>query len=95
MKKYKLGVTYNLFTGEELLESSILSIRSQVDYINVVWQNISWTGEKCSQNLESKLNALEKKGLIDKVIKYENRVMDSGKPGKPYKAQRQKINGGG
>ena len=29
----KLGVSYNIFDGEELLENSIKSIRKNVDYI--------------------------------------------------------------
>ena len=33
----KLGVSYNLFDGEELLESSIKSIRDNVDYVSVVY----------------------------------------------------------
>ena len=37
----KIGVSYNLFDGEELLESSIKSIRKNVDYISVVYQTIS------------------------------------------------------
>ena len=37
----KLGVSYNVFDGEELLESSIKSIRDNVDHISVVYQTIS------------------------------------------------------
>ena len=43
MKNNKLGVSYNLFNGEELLEASIKSIRQNVDYINVIYQEYSWT----------------------------------------------------
>lgn len=71
MKKNKLGVTYNVFCGEELLRFSILSIRKQVDYINIVWQEYSWTGEKADDNLESLLNGLLEEGLIDKIIRFE------------------------
>ena len=48
MATMKLGVTYSLFDGEELLPFSILSIRPHVDYINVVFQEHSWFGDKCT-----------------------------------------------
>lgn len=72
-KKIKLGITYSLFSGEELLRGSINSIRSQVDYINVVYQDYSWTGNKVSDNVVIILNELLKEGLIDNVIKFENK----------------------
>lgn len=34
----KLGITYSLFDGEELLKYSIKQIRKSADYINVVYQ---------------------------------------------------------
>ena len=71
MKKNKLGVSYNLFCGEELLRSSIMSIRNQVDYINVVWQEYSWTGERADEKLLVLLNELIAEGLIQKIIKFE------------------------
>lgn len=71
MKKNKLGVTYTLFSGEELLRSSILSIRDHVDYINVVWQKYSWTGTKADDNVESLLQSLLDEGLIDKFIEFK------------------------
>ena len=37
----KLGVSYNLWKGEELLKYSIKAIREHVDYIVVVYQNLS------------------------------------------------------
>jgi hypothetical protein len=35
---FKLGATYNVFDGEELLEASIASIRPLVQYVSVVFQ---------------------------------------------------------
>ena len=40
----KLGVAYNVFDGIELLESSINNIRSEVDYICVIYQKTSNIG---------------------------------------------------
>lgn len=66
----KLAASYNIFDTEELLEASIISIRSQVDYINIVYQTTSNTGEKCSDSLLTVLKQLNQKGLVDEMIKY-------------------------
>jgi hypothetical protein len=66
----KLGVSYNLFDGEELLEASIKSIRRQVEYINVVYQRISNNGKPYNENIENLLENLKLKGLVDNVILY-------------------------
>lgn len=69
--KRKLGVTYNVFNGEELLECSIKSIREQVDYVNIVWREYSsWTLEKANEKLEPLLDRLKKEGLVDNIIKF-------------------------
>jgi hypothetical protein len=70
-KSLKLGVSYNLFDGEELLEASILSIRDAVDYINVVYQNTSYYGQKANSKLEEQLLELKEKGLIDEIYLYD------------------------
>ena len=54
----KLGVSYNIFDGEELLENSIKSIRENVDYISVVYQEVSNFGNPCDENLIPLLNDL-------------------------------------
>lgn len=66
----KVGVSYNLFDGEELLEASIKSIRDKVDYISVIYQLVSYTGNPASPDLEEKLNQLVNKGLIDQLYLY-------------------------
>ena len=43
-KNPKLGISYSVWDGEELLEQSIKQIRPVADYINVVWQKLSWYG---------------------------------------------------
>ena len=67
----RLGVAYNLFDGEELLEYSIKSIRNNVDFVCVIWQKISYHGEKCSDGLENLLHTLMENGLIDQLYLYE------------------------
>lgn len=70
-KKPKLGISYSVWDGEELLEQSIQQIRPVADYINVVWQRLSWHGQECSPDLESVLLHLKAKGLIDEIIYFE------------------------
>lgn len=65
---YKLGVSYSVMDGEEMLEFAIRSIRSEVDYVNVVWQKLSWFGTMCSDELEPTLERLKNEGLIDELI---------------------------
>lgn len=66
----KLGATYSVFSGEELLKGSILSIRENVEYINVVYQRLSWTGNEADSELIPLLDGLKTEGLIDSVIEY-------------------------
>ncbi len=67
----KLGVSYSVWDGEELLEQSIKQIRPVVDYVNVVWQRLSWYGRECNPDLEEKLLKLKSDGLIDELIFFE------------------------
>lgn len=69
-KKNKLGIAYNLFDGEELLEKSVLSIRNVADYVCVVWQRVSNNGNFADPYLEVFLIKLKEKGLIDELIEY-------------------------
>jgi hypothetical protein len=66
----KLGVTYNIFDGEEMLFFSLRNLRPMVDHINVVYQTISNFGNE-NENLEEQLHKYERAGLIDKLYKYE------------------------
>ncbi len=75
----KLGISYNLFDGEELLEYSIQSVRGSADHINVVYQKTSNWGEPCSENLEDLLSDLVQKKLIDKIYCYTPKNTSAGK----------------
>ena len=75
----KLGISYNLFDGEELLEYSIQSVRNSADHINVIYQKTSNWGEHCSENLEDLLSDLVKKKLIDKICCYNPKNTSAGK----------------
>lgn len=74
----KLGVSYNVFDGEELLEGSIKCIRNQVDYISVVYQTISNFGNSCAEELVPLLNRLKSEGLIDELFEYKPKINAGG-----------------
>ncbi|MBP5534622.1 MAG: hypothetical protein J6Y03_03860 [Alphaproteobacteria bacterium] len=87
IKKLKWGISYSVWDCEELLEESIRSVRAAADYIQVVWQEISWRGTKTSGNLYSLLKKLEKDGLIDELVKFEPDIND-----KPWHNELKKRN---
>jgi len=66
----KLGIAYNIFDGEELLTSSLENMRDMVDFICVVYQNVSNFGD-VNHNLEPLLKSLKKDKLIDFAFKYD------------------------
>lgn len=66
----KIGASYNLFDGEELLEASIKSVRNSVHHISVVYQTVSNFGNPSSSDLEEKLQDLKQKRLIDEIYHY-------------------------
>lgn len=68
---FKLGASYNVGTGIEMLEHSIKSIRDNVDYIVTVYTNTSFTGKMYKHNVFEKLNDLRKRGLIDAIELYK------------------------
>jgi len=65
----KLGVSINLFNGEELLESCLENIRPYADTICVIYQNVSNFGTH-KKNLRPLISELKEKGLIDHSILY-------------------------
>lgn len=65
-----LGISYIVFDGIELLEYSISQIRQHVNYINVVYQDVSWFGKKMSASDSLILKSLVEKKLIDELIPF-------------------------
>ena len=65
----RFGVSYNVFDGEELLEASITQIRMHVDFICIVYQEVSNFGEK-REDLKDFLQDLVVRGLVDKIYPY-------------------------
>jgi hypothetical protein len=64
-----LGISYNIFDSEDLLEESINLIRDKVDFISVVYQVVSNYGFS-NPELEDLLINLRDKGLIDCLVQY-------------------------
>ena len=68
----KLGVSYTVFDGIELLEHSIKQIRNHVDFIHVAYQKYSWFNKEMSIEDFNTLNRLKKIGLIDSLECFTN-----------------------
>tara|TARA_R100001015_G_C4606230_1_gene161293 strand:- start:105 stop:908 length:804 start_codon:yes stop_codon:yes gene_type:complete len=66
----KLGIAYNIFDGEEMLIHSLNNLRPMVDFICVVYQEVSNFGNT-NPNLEKTLIKYQEMKLIDKLYKYE------------------------
>lgn len=64
----KLGITYMVYDGFELLEFAVKSIRSQIDHISVTYQDISYFGNPPDPELFLTLEKLENLKLIDEII---------------------------
>lgn len=73
----KLGIAYNLFDGEELLEYSIKSVRNNADFISVIYQEVSYHGVKCPDNILDLLLELKSKGLIDVIELFEPDISET------------------
>jgi len=65
----RLGVSYNIFDGEEMLVNSIKNLRPIVDHINVVYQDISNYNQK-NDNIEEFVKRLLDEKLIDIAYRY-------------------------
>jgi len=71
----RLGVSYNVFDSEELLEGSIKQIRSLASYVSVVYQKKSNFGYDCNPDLLEVLNNLKEKKLIDEIVEYQPNLL--------------------
>lgn len=66
----KLSVSYNFFNGEEHLKASILSVRNSVDFISIVFQPVSNSGNKISFEALDILSDIRNRKLADKIIEF-------------------------
>lgn len=77
----KLAWTINSFDASELLETSISSIRDQVDYVVAYYQKLSYCGNKMDPEDMEELHRLKGLGLIDELIEFK------GDMSKPHREQ--------
>jgi hypothetical protein len=70
INKNKLGAVYIVFDGIELLEKSILQIRKHVDYVNVIYQKVSWFNKPIKPEDLKILNSLTSLKLIDELTEF-------------------------
>jgi glycosyltransferase involved in cell wall biosynthesis len=75
-RKFKVGAVYNTFYGLEFLEKSIESIKNVVDYVVIVHQRKSFSGEIEPSNNDEIINKLKTNGYINKVLNYEKYDVD-------------------
>lgn len=66
----KLSVSYNFFNGEEHLKASILSVRNSVDFISIVYQPVSNSGNKISSEALDVLSDIRNRKIADKIIEF-------------------------
>ncbi len=67
----KLGISYVVFEGEELLKHALPPIRHLFDHISIVWQNLSYHGNVRDDQLFANLNELKREGLIDQLVFFD------------------------
>jgi hypothetical protein len=65
-----LGIAYNFFDGEEILEQSVKSVRPYANYIVLVYQETSNYGHPITKKALKLLNKLHTQGLVDQLVKY-------------------------
>ena len=70
----RLGVTYTVFSGLELLKPSIQNIRPFASHIVVVWSSVSSTGEKAVNYIKPLLDDLVKSKLVDELIEFDPKI---------------------
>lgn len=75
----KIGLSYNIFDGQELLPYSIMGIRPHVDHISIVYQLISNRAQAADPELEDLLRALVEGKWVDELYYYQPDLSQSPK----------------
>jgi hypothetical protein len=66
----RLGVSYGVFSGLDLLKPSLKNIRPLAHHIVVVWSRVSSTGEKAPRWMVPLLQSLMSEKLIDELLEF-------------------------
>ncbi len=67
----RLGAAFIAFSGLELLKPAILSIRPFVDFVTIIYSEVSHLGFPAAPYLKSLLKDLSRQGLVDALHSYE------------------------
>jgi hypothetical protein len=65
-----VGLSYNIFNGEEHLLHSLTAMRKVADYINIVVQYTSNYGTTAGRELESTISSAHASNLFDEIYEY-------------------------
>jgi hypothetical protein len=68
----RLGISYAVFEGEELLEPVVRGIRPLVSHVSVVYQPVSYHGNPCAPGLVPALEGLLARGVIDELVRFDS-----------------------
>lgn len=69
----KLGISYNIFDGQEMLPFAVLNLRPYAHKIFIIYQKVSNYGNT-NPDLMPMIKELESRGLIDKAFEYEPNI---------------------
>lgn len=70
----KLGVSFNIFSGLELLKPSIMNIRAKASYVVGVYSVISSAGDPCAEYLQDLISDLLKDRLLDEAVLFTPKI---------------------
>lgn len=76
----KLGISYNIFDGQEMLPFAVQNLRPYAHKIFIIYQKVSNYGNT-NPDLMPMIKELESRGLVDKAFEYEPEIVtdDNGK----------------
>lgn len=87
----RIGVSYNLFDGHELLRSSIKCIRDHVHFISIVYQEISNYGQKCDPGMPGLVKKLYREDLVDHFTIYNPADHNINRPAALHETDKRNI----
>lgn len=67
----KLGISYQVFDGEEFLEFVTRQIKPLLHHVTVVYQTTSYFGNPAHEGLVPAVEAAYRAGLVDEIVLYE------------------------
>lgn len=71
MAKMKLAYMINAFDASELIESVLIEIKEELDYVGAIWQKKSYWGNPIAKEDMDELHRLKEIGLIDELHEFK------------------------